>query len=99
MSRTVAERKALGTARYSYRDGAAHLPRACVPGTRASGTRGDETPQQAPQGVYDHPLAIQGGGTAEWKRGNKNRKRRKASLSGIPLTERRAPYAKNSGIY
>ena len=62
MSRTVAERKALGTTRYSYRDGAAHLPRACVTGARESGTRGDETPQQAPQGVYDHPLAIQGGG-------------------------------------
>ena len=61
MSRKVAERKALGPARYSYRDGAAHLPRACVPGTRASGARGDETSQQAPQGVYVHPLAIQGG--------------------------------------
>lgn len=72
MSRIVAERKTLGTARYFYRDGAAHLPRACVSGTRASGTRGDETPQQAPQGVYVHTLAIQGGGTAEWKRGNKD---------------------------
>ena len=61
MSRTVVERKTVGTARYSYRVGAAHLPRACVPGTRASGTRGDEMPQQAPQGVYVHPLAIQGG--------------------------------------
>ena len=78
MSRTVAERKTVGTARYSYRVGAAHLPRACVPGTRVSGTRGDERPQQAPQGVYIHPLAIQGWGTAdqgwgtaEWKRGNK----------------------------
>ena len=91
MSRTVAERKALGTTRYSYRDGAAHLPRACVTGARESGTRGDETPQQAPQGVYVYPLAIQGGGAAEWKRGNKGRKRRKASLVGIPLTERRAP--------
>jgi len=60
MSRTVAERKSLGTARYFYRVGAAHPPRACVPGTRASGTRGDEMPQQAPQGVYVHPLAIQG---------------------------------------
>lgn len=99
MSRTVAERKTVGTAQYFYRAGAAHLPRACVPGTRVSGTRGGETPQQAPQGVYVHPLAIQGGGTAEWKRGNKIKKRRKASLGGIPLTERRAPCAKNSGIY
>jgi len=99
MSRTVAERKALGTARYSYRDGAAHLPRACVHWARVSGTRGDETPQQAPQGVYIHPLAIQGGGTAEWKRGNKDMRRRKASRRIIPLTERRAPCAKNSGIY
>ena len=31
MSRTVAERKTVGTARYSYRVGAAHLPRACAP--------------------------------------------------------------------
>ena len=61
MSRTVAERKSVGTARYFYRDGAAHLPRAYAHGARASGTRGDETPQQAPRGVYVHPLAIQGG--------------------------------------
>ena len=61
MRRTVAVCKSLGTARYFYRDGAAHPPRACVPGPRASGTRGDETPQQAPQGVYYYPLAIQGG--------------------------------------
>lgn len=60
MSRTVAERKSIGTARY-YRVGAAHLPRACALGARASGVRGDETPQQAPQGVHDHSLAIQGG--------------------------------------
>ena len=99
MRRTVAERKALGTTRYSYRVGAARPPRACAPGTRASGTRSDETPQQAPRGVYIHPLAIQGGGHRRMETGNKDRKRRKASLSGIPLTERRAPWARNSGSY
>ena len=61
MSRTVAERKALGTTRYSYRDGAAHLPRACVTGTRASGTRGDETPSKRRKARTTTLLPFRGG--------------------------------------
>ena len=81
VSRTVAERKALGTARTvtrkgcnSYRVGAAHLPRACAPwhtGKRNPWRR--NAPTSAARRV--RPPSCHsggGGGTAEWKRGNKD---------------------------
>jgi hypothetical protein len=98
MSRLVAERKTLGTARYFHRVGAAHLPRACATGTRASGSRGDETPQQAPQGAYIHSLAIQGGAPQNGNGGIRQWAPQGVSPE-IPLTERRAPWLRNSGIY
>lgn len=98
MSRIDASRKTVGTARRtackggcnSYRAGAALLPRAYAPGSRGSGTRGVETPQQPPQGGYIHSLAIQGGGSRRMEGENKGTDGESRSLRNIPRGAPRA---------